>query len=156
GARACPEGDVLRYFGGAILAGTTGSGDDLNGVFHQGRVDVDRVRFLLHGDEAFGGDDLARLVHAAGHPVDDYHLFPIGRVVHEDFEHEAVDLGFRKSVGALGLDWVLGGEHEKGLGDMVSLAADRDLMLLHYLEESGLDLSRGPVDLVGEEEVREY
>jgi hypothetical protein len=32
---------------------------------------------------------------------------------------------------------------------------DRDLALLHDLEERGLDLGRCAVDLVGEEEVRE-
>ena len=37
----------------------------------------------------------------------------------------------------------------------MALRADRDLALLHDLEERALDLGRGAVDLVGEEEVAE-
>ena len=43
-----------------------------------------------------------------------------------------------------------------GLGQRVGLAADRHLALLHHLEQRGLDLRRGAVDLVGEQEVREH
>ena len=39
--------------------------------------------------------------------------------------------------------------------DLEGLVADRDLVLLHDLEERGLDLGRRPVDLVGEQEVGE-
>ena len=35
------------------------------------------------------------------------------------------------------------------------LVADRDLALLHHLEERALDLGRRAVDLVGEQQVRE-
>ena len=43
-----------------------------------------------------------------------------------------------------------------GSGHQVRLVADRDLALLHHLEQRALDLGRGPVDLVGEQEVREH
>ena len=39
----------------------------------------------------------------------------------------------------------------QGMGGL----ADGDLPLLHRLEQRGLDLGRGPVDLVGEEDVAE-
>ena len=42
-----------------------------------------------------------------------------------------------------------------GRGTGMALGADRDLALLHDLEQRGLDLGRGAVDLVGEQEVRE-
>ena len=38
----------------------------------------------------------------------------------------------------------------------MGLLADRDLALLHHLEQRGLDLGRRAVDLVGEEEVAEH
>ena len=42
-----------------------------------------------------------------------------------------------------------------GVGHLVGLAADRDLVLLHDLEQGGLDLGRRAVDLVGQQEVGE-
>ena len=36
-----------------------------------------------------------------------------------------------------------------------ALAGDRDLVLLHRLEQAGLGLGRRPVDLVGEDQVGE-
>ena len=44
----------------------------------------------------------------------------------------------------------------KGSGKLVHLAVDRDLALLHRLEEGGLRARRRAVDLVGEEDVREH
>ena len=44
----------------------------------------------------------------------------------------------------------------KGSGTQMRLVADRDLALLHDLEQRGLDLRRRPVDLVGEQEVAEH
>ena len=43
-----------------------------------------------------------------------------------------------------------------GLGHRVALLADGDLALLHHLEQRRLHLGRGPVDLVGEQEVAEH
>ena len=60
-----------------------------------------------------------------------------------------------QGVRALGLDRVLGREDEERVRDRVGLVADRDLALLHHLEQRALDLGRRAVDLVGEEEVRE-
>jgi hypothetical protein len=72
-----------------------------------------------------------------------------------DVEHEAVELGLGQRVGALLLDRVLRGEHEERLRQLVRRAAGGDLALLHRLEQRGLRLGRGPVDLVGEHDVGE-
>jgi hypothetical protein len=82
-------------------------------------------------------------------------LLAEARVVDEDLHEEAVDLRLGELVGALGLDRVLRGEHEERLRDAERLAADRHLVLLHDLEQRGLDLGRRAVDLVGEQEVAE-
>ena len=77
------------------------------------------------------------------------------RIGHSQLEQEAVELRFRQGVGALHLQRVLGGEHEERRIEAVRFSADRDRRLLHRLEQGGLGLRRGAVDLVGEQQVRE-
>ncbi len=43
----------------------------------------------------------------------------------------------------------------KGIGNPVRLPGDRHLAFLHHLEQGALHLGRSPVDLVGEQEIRE-
>ena len=90
------------------------------------------------------------------HAVDDDHLLVRRRVVEDDLHHEAVALGVGQLVDALALDRVLGGDDEERVGHGVGDAADRHLVLLHHLEQRRLHLGRGPVDLVGEQEVDEH
>jgi hypothetical protein len=70
-------------------------------------------------------------------------------------EHEPVLLGLRQRVGALLLDRVLGGQHEERVGSLCRWPADRHLPLLHGFQQGGLGLRRGPVDLVGQDDVGE-
>ena len=95
------------------------------------------------------------LRHLDRHAVDDGDLVLDRGVVDHELEQEAVDLRLGQGVGALGLDRVLRGEHEERLGHAVRLAADRDLVLLHRLEQRGLHLGGRAVDLVGEQQVGE-
>ena len=53
------------------------------------------------------------------------------------------------------LERVLGREDEERRLEREALAGDRDLVLLHRLEQARLGLGGRPVDLVGEDEVRE-
>ena len=78
------------------------------------------------------------------------------RVADLQLEQEAVELGLGQRVGALVLDRVLGGDHDERVGQRVGLALDRDLPLLHRLEQRGLGLRRRAVDLVGEQQVGEH
>ena len=50
------------------------------------------------------------------------------------------------------LDRVLGGQDPEGLGQDDRLVADGDLPLLHGLQQGALDLGRGAVDLVGQQD----
>ena len=77
------------------------------------------------------------------------------RVVDGELEEEAVELRLGERVGALGLDRVLRRQHQERARHLVGGAADRDLALLHHLEQRGLDLGRRAVDLVGQQEVGE-
>jgi hypothetical protein len=45
-------------------------------------------------------------------------------------------------------DGILGRHYEERFGQQVSLAADRDLTLLHRFEQSALHLRRSAVDFV--------
>ncbi len=58
-------------------------------------------------------------------------------------------------IGALHLERVLGGQDEERRVERVALPGDRDLVLLHRLEQARLGLRRRPVDLVGQHEVGE-
>ena len=118
-------------------------------------VDVDVGRHLLELGEAVGREDRQDLGRRPERALDDDRLLAGGRVADDDLHHEPVDLGLRQRVGALGLDRVLGRHDEERPGHDEALGADRDLALLHDLEQRALDLGRGAVDLVGEEEVRE-
>ena len=78
-----------------------------------------------------------------------------GRVVDEHLHEEAVALRLGQRVHALALDRVLRREHEERRGNRVRDATDRHLALGHDLEQRGLHLRRGAVDLVGEHDVGE-
>ena len=77
-------------------------------------------------------------------------------VVDLHHEHEAVELRLGQGIGALLLDGVLGREDEEGVRQLVAGPAARHLSLDHRLEQRGLGLGRGPVDLVSEDDVREH
>ena len=89
------------------------------------------------------------------HRVEDRALLAAGRVTDHHLEHEPVELGLGERVGSLLLERVLGGEDKEGIGKLEGLVTDRDLTLLHRLEQRALDLGGGAVDLVGQDEVRE-
>ena len=72
------------------------------------------------------------------------------RVTERDPQQEAVELRLGQRVRALVLDRVGRGQHVERLGERERRALDGDLALLHRLEQRGLGLRRGPVDLVYE------
>ncbi|MBA7655645.1 hypothetical protein ES703_63551 [subsurface metagenome] len=96
-----------------------------------------------------------RKVIRVGHALKDQQFLVIGRVVHQEFEHEAVYLGFRQRIGALLLDRILGSHHHKGLGQWEGVGADGHLIFLHGLQQGALHLGGRAVDLVGEHDIGE-
>ena len=68
---------------------------------------------------------------------------------------EAVQLRLGQRIGAFLLDGVLGGHDHEEFRQRVGHRAHGDLALAHGLEQRGLDLGRGPVDLVGQHQVVE-
>ena len=60
-----------------------------------------------------------------------------------------------KGKSAFVLDGVLGRQHQEGLLHLVGDAVDGHLPFLHRLQQCGLRLGRGPVDLVGQDDLGE-
>ena len=88
--------------------------------------------------------------------LDDRELVVLTRIAERGPQEEAVELGFRERERALLLDRVLGREHEERVRELSRDPVDRHLLLRHRLEERGLRLRHGAVDLVDEEDVREH
>ena len=77
------------------------------------------------------------------------------RIADADPQQEPVELRLGQRVRAFVLDRVLRREDDERRLEQARLALDRDLPLLHRLEQRGLRLRRSAVDLVGEQEVGE-
>ena len=77
------------------------------------------------------------------------------RIADRDANQKAIELRLGKRVGSLELDRVLGRDDQERRLEPEGLPFHRDLGLLHRLQQRGLGLGRCPVDLVGQQEVRE-
>ena len=118
-----------------------------DGDFADGALDL---------EDLFAGENLSDVgALVGGCLAGDLSFFVEGGVADEDFEHEAVLLGFGERVGAFLFDGVLGGEHEEGGTEAVDGLADGDLAFLHGFEEGGLGFGWCAVDFVGEDDVVE-
>ena len=78
------------------------------------------------------------------------------RIAEFEPHQETIELGLRQWKGADLVRRVLRGDDEKRLRKGARVAVDRDLVFLHRLEQCALRLGRRPVDLVGEDQLREY
>ena len=108
-----------------------------HGVGGDVRRDRDRAGEPLHLDDLGGRADLRRGDGlGAGRPVHDRDQVLLGRERDHDLEQEAVELRLGQGIGALHLERVLGGQHEERRLERVALAGDRDLVLLHRLEQA--------------------
>ena len=138
------------------LSGIARRGDEPHRVLDQRRIDVAGAALALQRGELLGRGDGGDFLRDAGHPLDDDELFFLARIADQHLHHEPVDLRFGQRVGAFGLDRVLRRHHQERRGHAVRLAGDRDLVLLHHLEQRALHLRRRAVDLVGEQQVGEH
>jgi len=71
------------------------------------------------------------------------------------FQQESVKLGFGQGIGTFLLDRVLCGQHMKGRRQVVAHAGNRDMALLHGLQQGRLGARAGAVDLVRHQELGE-
>jgi hypothetical protein len=102
-------------------------------------------------DRFDGIQGLRRLPIAVG----DRPLFRFFGVADPDPQQEPVELSLGQGEGPLELDRVLGCEHDERVRKRPRRPLDRDLPLLHRLEQRRLGPRSGPVDLVDQEDVRE-
>ena len=78
------------------------------------------------------------------------------RIVDVDLHQEAVELRFGQRIGAFLLQRVLRRQHMERRRQVVPRARDRDVMLLHRLQQRRLRARGGAVDLVGHQQLREH
>jgi hypothetical protein len=79
-----------------------------------------------------------------------------GRITDIDLEEKAIYLGLGKRVGALHLNWILGGQHEERPLERMGDFRNGDRGLLHCLKQCRLGLWSGTVDLISQDQVGEY
>ena len=146
-AGAGPEGE------GVAAPGGLGDGHH---VPHDGRVHLHPLGCLLEAADLRGREDRGQVREdAARLPRYDAPL-GLGRGVADlDPHQEAVHLGLGERMGPVILEGVLGRDHHEGSGERVGLVVQRDLRFVHRLQEAGLGLGAGPVDLVGQDDVGE-
>ncbi len=74
-------------------------------------------------------------------------------IIDPHMHQEAVELGLRQGIGSLLLDGILGRHDQKEVRQPISLPTHRNLPLAHGLQQGGLHLGRGAIDLVGKEQI---
>ena len=89
---------------------------------------------LDHGLQLVGGVGALALL------LEDRELRFTVRVAHRDPHEEPVELRLGQRIGAVELDRVLGGDHHERTRQPVGVHVDRDLALLHRLEQRRLGL----------------
>ncbi|SPD86340.1 conserved protein of unknown function [Micropruina glycogenica] len=156
GARRATDLDHRGQVGHAELSrGASGQHQPHDVLGHQ--VVHEHVRGLvLQLFDPVGVQHVGGLGRRHAHAAQDLELFVAARVRHVDLEQKAVALRLGQRVDALGLDRVLGGDHDERLRHRVGGAADRHLPLGHQFQHRRLHLGRGSVDLVGQHEVDEH
>ena len=85
----------------------------------------------------------------------DGQLVVLAGVAERQAQQEAVELGLGERVGALVVHRVLRRDDEEGLVERVRHAVHGGLPLAHGLQQRRLGAGRGPVDLVGQQDVGE-
>ncbi len=137
------------------MGGFAGGHDEPDDVVGDEFVDRHLGGGALQGGELFGVQDLGGFGGVDAHALQDLQFVVGAGVADVDLHQEPVALGFGEGVDAFGLDGVLGGDDQERPGQGEGLAGQGDLPFGHDLQQGGLDLGGGAVDLVGEDEVDE-
>src|SRR5258706_8976852 len=127
--------------------------DDLESVVVEARVDFDVCNGFLHGQHiADIRDRIERIERIIANALAQNFLFRFVRgIAHFDAHQKSVELRFGQGIGAVMLDRILRGDHEKGLRQRERFAVDGDLRFVHGFEKGGLRARGGAVDFVGED-----
>ena len=142
----------------STLALSTCRAHDVDDIAPDALGDVHGFQRVLHRDERCRRDDGFErdVVGAARDALLEHRPFGPGvGITDTGSEQEAIELRFGQRIGPLVLDRVLRGDHEERRGERVRDAVGGHLPFLHRLEQRGLGLRWGAVDLVTEHEVGE-
>ncbi|MNM87760.1 hypothetical protein D3C81_999490 [compost metagenome] len=161
-ARAGADQNPAREVG-VVGGGLAGGVDQVDQIAVDGRGHMDRADLAAGGEDRFLRDrrgqrgrlGFQRALFLGAQQAQDFGFVLGLRVVDQHLHQEAVHLRFRQRVGAFLLDGVLRRQHEEQLGHPVAVPGHGDLAFLHGLQQRRLDLGRGAVDLVGEDQVAE-
>ena len=157
GPDARPEGDPLVDEVRRISIGARPGGPNDVDRITQDRVrDGDLSYEPLERDEIRARDCVLELrLQDSSCRAHHVQLLVFGKMVHDDLEHEAVELRLWQRVGAFELDGILSREHIEGLFEHVRRSLNGNAVLLHRLQERRLGLGGCAVDLIREQNVRE-
>ena len=140
-----------------VVAGASNDRDDVLGDLSRYVGPVELLAGVVEPHDAEQGLDLAQHVGRDAGVWQPEHVdlaLEVG-VLEIDLEEESVELRRGKREDPLVLVRVLRRDDEEWIGQPMRLPVDRDLPLLHRLEERGLGARWCAVDLVGEQDVRE-
>ena len=148
GAGAGPEADRV------VVSSPLG---DAMGVVHYGLLDRDLPGGVHQRQELFAIDHRGKVhQHILGvTPKEQLHLLLLGGIGELDANQEAVQRRLGDRVGSMELDRVARGENGERLAEGHGASFDRDLALLHRLQQTGQCPGAGAVDLVSQHHVGE-
>ena len=148
GPRAAAEQDVV------MLAGVA---DQIDDVAAQLVIHADGPHHLLAPDDLVGGDHgldvVDRMLELL--PREHRRFFLGRRIPQVEADQEPIELGFGQRKGSLMVDGVLSRDDQERRFQIECRAVDGDLALAHRFQQRGLGARRGPVDLVGQDDLGE-
>ena len=149
GARRSAEFDQVADIK-AVLLRIPACADQPHDILLHPVIDVDPAADVAeHAQIVKRCDFAAERRRSLGHQIQHRFFLIRRRVTDPYFHNKPIDLRFGQGIRAFLLDRILGREHEKRIGDLKRLPANRDLPLLHGLEQCGLHFRRSSVDFVG-------
>src|SRR5882724_1697783 len=140
-----------------ILAGRLRDGEDVGGNLRAHVYLVDRLPCrleLVRADNGRWQTVLRCRIAGRSHRAVavEYRCLNLDRGISDvDAHHEPVELRFGERIGALELVWVLRGDDEEARRKSMRRPIDRDLAFCHRLEQCGLRLRSGTVDLIDQQ-----
>jgi hypothetical protein len=133
-------------------------GDEIDDVVADGRRDMNLLERALQLEQPVAIRHRAELllVHSTLDTLLEHRPLVVAPgIADAQSQEEAIELGLRQRIRALVLDRILCRDHEERTLELIRVALDGHLPLLHRLEQRSLCLRRRAVDLVAEQQVGE-
>ena len=129
--------------------------DDVDNVILDAIVDINAVHDLARRDDVLRVNHrhLLQVGRGRRHQIQNLSLLGFLRIADVQFQHEAVELRFRQLIRALLLERILRRQDKERIGEGISCFANRDLPFLHRFEQRALNLGRGAIDFVRQNQV---